>query len=101
MRPNCSLSVAVTFSLGPRGPQSPARQPGGSSGPSQLLSFGVGGGWGLRGEKTVVCVCVWVLRGEKGWVGVGLEARGVGGWELRGERGKWVGVGLEARGVGG
>ena len=30
-----------------------------------------------------------------------LEARGVGGWGLRGERGKWVGVGLEARGVGG
>ena len=41
--------------------------------------------------------CGWVLRGEKGWVGVGLEVRGVGGWGLRGERGKWVGVGLEAR----
>ena len=33
-------------------------------------------------------------------MGGGLEARGVGGWGLRGERG-WVGGGLEARVVGG
>ena len=46
--------------MGPRGPQSPARQPGDSSGPSQLLSFGVDGGWGLRGEEN-----------SGGWVWVG------------------------------
>ena len=38
----------------------------------------------------MVGVCGWVLRGERGWVDVGLEARGVGGWRLRGKRGGWV-----------
>ena len=40
-----------------------------------------GCGWGLRGERGG-----WGLRGERGWVGVGLEARVVGGWGHRSER---------------